>query len=257
MAEPSRRAILAGVASLPLARILADPGLAHAAAETTRPQQITTAGGRKVGAALGRPAQVPAPAVLLVHEWWGLNDQMRTMAAELATHGYMALAVDLFGGRVATTQEDAKRQIEAVDPVVAEDILASWLQWLGNHQDSNRSLATLGWCFGGGWALKAATFRPVDATVVYYGKVDLPAGQLERLKGPVMGHFGRRDTFVTPRVVDAFEQAMKQAGKPYQVFWYDAGHAFANPSGGTWDSDAAQLAWKRTLEFLGKELRTG
>jgi carboxymethylenebutenolidase len=255
MADPSRRTVLAALAGLPLAKVLADPTLAQAAAETTRPQQITTAGGRLVGAALGRPAQMPAPAVLLVHEWWGLNDQMRTMAAELAQHGYLALAVDLFGGRVATTPEDAKAQTEKLDPLVAEDILASWLQWLGNHQDSNRRLATLGWCFGGGWALKAATYRPVDATVVYYGRVDLPAEQLARLKGPVLGHFGRRDTFVTPKVVDAFETAMKQVGKPYQVYWYDAGHAFANPSGNTWDSDAAQLAWKRTLEFLGKRLR--
>jgi len=248
----TRRTLIAG---LPLAAILADPRLARAAAETTNTMRITTAGGQTVAAALAHPANTPAPAVMLVHEWWGLNDQIKATAVELSRQGYLALAIDLFHGRVATEPDEARALTEKVKPEEADDTLSSWLQWLANHQDSSRKVGTLGWCFGGGWALRAATLVPADATVVYYGKVDLPAEQLARLKGPVLGHFARRDQFVTANVVADFERAMKKAGKPYTIHWYDAGHAFANPTGDNFSKPDAQLAWKRTLAFFGEQLR--
>lgn len=251
-----RRAVLAGLAGLPLAAILADPVLAQAAAQTTRPQTLTTAGGREVTAAIARPDNLDrrVPVVLMIHEWWGLNDQIKAMAVEVSRHGFVAVAVDLFQGRVVTTAEEARALVDKVQPAEAEDTLAAWAAWARNHPDGNRKVAILGWCFGGGWALRGATVAPMDATVVYYGKVDLSADRLGHLKGPVLGHFARRDTFVTPQVVDAFERAMKQAGKPYTLFWYDAGHAFANPTGDNYNQADAQLAWQRTLEFLKKEL---
>ncbi|HLO77220.1 MAG TPA: dienelactone hydrolase family protein, partial [Magnetospirillum sp.] len=120
--------------------------------------------------------------------------------------------------------------------------------------DGNRRLGVVGWCFGGGWALNASTIAPMDATVVYYGRVNLSPDQLGHLKGPVLGHFGRRDTFITGDMVAGFERAMKQVGKPYTIYWYEAGHAFANPTGDNYRQADAQLAWRRTLEFLKKEL---
>lgn len=251
-----RRTVVKGLAAgLPLAAVLADPILARAAADSSRLVNIKTAGGREVAAALAMPETLPAPAVLLVHEWWGLNDQIKAVGAELARLGYLALSVDLFQGRVAEAPEDARKLVGAVKDDEARDTLASWLQWLKNHQDSTRRTATLGWCFGGGWALQAATLVPVEATVVYYGRVNLPTQQLGKLQGPVLGHFATKDTFIDAKMVRAFEEAMTAAGKPYTVYWYEADHAFANPTGRAYDQEDARLAWERTTEFLGKTLR--
>lgn len=253
--DPLRRSLLAGLAGLPLAAILADPGLAQAVAATTGTITIKTIGGRSVAAALAKPAKVPAPTVMLVHEWWGLNDQIKTMAVTLAGQGYLVLAVDLFQGRVTTDAEEARAATQAVQPAEASDTLVSWAEWLKNHPDGTRRLGVVGWCFGGGWALNAATIADVAATVVYYGRVNLPPDQLARLKGPVLGHFGRQDQFINQDVVAAFERGMKQVDKPYAIHWYEAGHAFANPTGNNYDRDDARLAWRRTLDFLGGELR--
>lgn len=245
-----RRTVIKGLAGLPLAAVLADPRLAAAAAAETRLVRINATDGREVAGALAVPDKVPAPAVLLVHEWWGLNDQIKAMAVEFARQGYLALAVDLFAGRVATAPDEARALTQTVKDQEAMATLTSWLQWLKNHQDGDRRVATVGWCFGGGWALQAAAAEPVDATVVYYGRVDLPAGRLARLKGPVLGHFGRQDTFIDEKVVSAFRAAMTEANKPHVVYWYDAGHAFANPTGDNYRKPDAQLAWQRTLDFL-------
>ncbi|MBC7950358.1 MAG: dienelactone hydrolase family protein [Rhodospirillaceae bacterium] len=254
--DPIRRSLLTSLAGLPLAAILADPVLAQTAAQITRDQKITTAGGREVSAALAKPdtAQAHVPTIMLVHEWWGLNDQIKAVAVDLARQGYLALAVDLFQGRVATGTDEARSLSQMVKPEEAADTLSSWAGWLKNHPDGNRKAAVMGWCFGGGWALNAATIAPMDAAVVYYGRVNLPPEQLSRLKGPVLGHFGKSDQFINKDVVEGFERTMKQVGKPYTVHWYDAGHAFANPTGDNFRKDDAQLAWKRSLEFLRKEL---
>lgn len=254
--DPRRRSLLAGLAGLPLAVILADPALAQAAAGTTRTQTITTAGGREVTAAVARPDPLDrrVPVVLLIHEWWGLNDQIKSMAAELARQGFVAVAVDLFQGRVVTSADEARALVDKVNPAEAADTLASWVAWARNHPDGNRKVGVVGWCFGGGWALRAATASAIDACVVYYGRVDLSPDQLGHLKGPVLGHFGRHDTFITAPVVVAFEDGMKRAGKPYAVYWYDAGHAFANPTGDNYRKPEAQQAWARSLDFLRKEL---
>lgn len=254
--DPVRRSLLAGLAGLPLASLLADPVLAQMAAQTTRTQTLTTAGGREVTAAIARPDDDTRkwPVVLLVHEWWGLNDQIKTMAAELARQGFLAVAVDLFQGRVVTRPDEARALVEKVRPDEAEDTLSAWAAWTRNHPDGNRKVGVVGWCFGGGWALRAATLAPLDAAVVYYGRVDLSADRLGHLKGPVLGHFARQDNYITADVVSGFERNMKQAGKPYTLFWYDAGHAFANPTGDNYRQADAQLAWGRTLDFLRKEL---
>lgn len=250
-----RRSLLKSLAGLPLATILATPHLARAAAETTQLTSITTDGGRKVAAALAMPVQVPAPAVILIHEWWGLNDQIKAMARQLADQGYLALAVDLFGGRVATTPDDARTLTQELKPDEARDTLTAWSRWLANHPDGTRRTGVVGWCFGGAWSLNAAVANPLDACVIYYGRCDLPAEQLSKLKAPVLGHFATRDAFITKDVVQRFEANMRQAGKPLELHWYDADHAFANPTGNNYDKDDAQLAWTRTMAFLGKTLK--
>jgi carboxymethylenebutenolidase len=251
----SRRDIVKGMAAgLPLAAVLADPVLARAAAGTLEAVSITTDGGRPVNAALAMPATTPAPAVLLVHEWWGLNDQIKSVAADLARQGYIGLAIDLYDGKVADSPDVAGRLMQAVDPAAALDTAASWTRWLKANPKGDGKVGTVGWCFGGGWSLNASIAEPVDATVVYYGTVDRPAEQLAHLKGPVLGHFATRDHWITREMVDGFEKAMDAAGKAYTVYWYDADHAFANPSGGRYDAADAALAWERTLAFYRNNL---
>ena len=250
----ARRTVMKGVASLPLAAVLADPLLARAAAMGLETVSLTTAGGKSVSAALAVPDRTPAPAVLLVHEWWGLNDQIKSVAAEFAKQGYVALAVDLYDGNIASSPGDARTYMQATKPAEATDTLQSWLKWLKAHGKANGKTATVGWCFGGGWSLNASLAEPVDATVVYYGNVAKKAADLAPLQGPVLGHFATRDGWINKDMVGGFEAAMQQAGKSITTHWYEADHAFANPSGGNYDAEDAQTAWARTLDFLKQHL---
>jgi len=254
-----RRRLMQGVAGLPLAAVLADPLLARAAAAGLQEVEIEVPGHGRAAAALALPAAERAPAVMLIHEWWGLNDQIKAVAAELARAGHVALAIDLFDGQVATSADAARAQIQALDAQAARATTTAWLNWLARaEQDGtargNGRLATLGWCFGGAWSLQASLARPVDATVIYYGRVGGTAEELQALKGPVQGHFGTRDQSIDAPMVEAWTAAMDAAGKPYEVFWYDADHAFANPTGARYDQADAKLAWERTLAFLNAQL---
>jgi carboxymethylenebutenolidase len=251
----SRRAVVKGLGgAVPLAAILADPMLAAAAAAALETVTITTAGGHRVAGALAVPAKTPAPAVLLVHEWWGLNDQIKAVAAEFAREGYLALACDLYGGNVATTGADARAHLKATDYAVATETVAAWVRWLKAHAKGTGRVGTVGWCFGGGWSLNASIAEPVDATVIYYGQVTRKAADLRRLKGPVLGHFGELDKRINHEMVGGFEAEMKAAGKTFTNHWYDADHAFANPTGARYDAADAKLAWSRTLAFFEAHL---
>ena len=257
---PDRRAVLGGLSALggagTLSTVLANSALAKTVAETLEPVTLTTQAGRQVSASLAVPQSqaLPAPAIVLFHEWWGLNDNIKTMAAELASHGYLALAVDLYKGAVATTPRQAERLMRELSDEEANDTAASWMKWLKEDKRSNGKMATIGWCFGGGWSLNASLLKPVEATVIYYGRVDKTADQLAALKGPVLGHFGTLDTFINEHMVSGFAAAMGIAEKDFTVHWYTANHAFANPTSARYDAPDAKLAWSRTLEFLQDEI---
>jgi len=255
----ARRDILKGMAGVPLgglslAAVLADRNRAHAASNGLHDYTINTPKGRRVYGALALPHGVPAPTVVLIHEWWGLNDQMKWVTAEFGRLGYLALAVDLMDGRVATTREEAGALVGMVDAEEATDTLTGWIEWLRVHDASNRKIGTVGWCFGGGWSLNASIATPVDATVIYYGRVTHTAQDLRRLKGPVLGHFAARDRFIDTDMVAAWEEEMAKAGRAHTTYWYDADHGFANPAGARYDQVDAQLAWDRTLAFLDRHL---
>tara|TARA_R110002072_G_scaffold19040_25_gene70620 strand:+ start:10790 stop:11629 length:840 start_codon:yes stop_codon:yes gene_type:complete len=256
----ARRGFLRGVGALslaaPLATVLADPDRAAAAAARTRAVTLTTASGRTISAALAKPSRTPAPAVLLIHEWWGLNDQIKAVAAALAEAGYLALAVDLYGGQVAANgdADRARELMQAVAHQEAVDSLTAWMAWLRRHDGFAGKLGTVGWCFGGGWSLVASMSAAVDATVVYYGRVDFESAQLARLQGPVLGHFATEDPWINRAMVARYEAAMTDLEKPYQSHWYAAQHAFANPTSARYDQEDAALAWARTLAFFQARL---
>lgn len=250
----ARRKLMTGLAGLPLAAILADPRLAALAAEATETVSITTKGGETVSGAIALPAAQPASALVLIHEWWGLNDEIKTMTAEFAKEGHVALAVDLYGGSVAANPQEAQALMQSVDDEKATDTLVSWVEWLRANPAVNGKVAAVGWCFGGGWAINAAIATPLEATVIYYGRLPQSAAEVRSVSGPVLGHFGEKDKFITREMVAGFERAMREAGKTLTVHWYDADHGFANPTGANYDKEDAQVAWQRTREFLKQAL---
>ena len=215
--------------------------------------------GREVTGYVSRPADVEGslPAVLVIHEWWGLNDNIRAMTRRLAAEGFMAFAVDLYGGRSADTPEQARALMEGVneDPEAARVNLRQAYDWLREH--GAPSVASLGWCFGGGWSLQTALMleERIDGAVIYYGFVETAPELLSSLEAPVLAFFGGQDQGIPVDRVTAFEMALEQLGKEAEVIVYpDAGHAFANPSGRNWQPGAADDAWKRTIVFLHEVL---
>ena len=252
-----RRQFLKGMLALPLAVVLADPVLAQVAGARTHVQSLKLGSGREVKAHLALPEDNgPAPAVILIHEWWGLNDSIKAVANELAEQGFMALAVDLYHGGVAETREQALSLKNAVDNTEALATLVGWVQWLRRHERSNGRVGTLGWCFGGGWALDVSLATPLDATLIYYGNVSRTPEQLAGLQGPVQGHFGTLDKSINATMVGDFQRSMTEAGKADpEIHWYVADHAFANPTGARYDEEDAALAWSRSLAFLQQHLQ--
>lgn len=250
----SRRQVVVGLAGLSLATLLADPARVAKAAASLQTVTATTPSGRSISAALALPDTRPAAAVMLVHEWWGLNDQIKSVASELANQGWLGLAIDLYNGKVASKPEEAEPLMKAVVPTEASETMSTWVDWLRKHPDCNGKVASIGWCFGGGMALQAGLDRPLDATVVYYGNVARTADELKALKGPVLGQFANQDQWINPQMVDGFEAAMKQAGKVLEVHRYDANHAFANPTGENYHANDARAAWDRTVAFLKSTL---
>ncbi len=213
--------------------------------------------GQRAYLSLPAGAKAPLPAVLVIHEWWGLNDHIRHWADRLAADGYAALAVDLDGGHTATTREEATALMRAVDENAARATLLRAHRFLA---EDPRIRATrrgvVGWCFGGGWSLQLALAAPdLDASVVYYGRLVTDVEALRAIHAPMLGVFGNRDQGIPPASVDAFAAAMKEAGRDLRVLRYDADHAFANPSGARYDANNAAAAWAEVRSFLAAKLR--
>jgi len=218
-------------------------------------------GGKPVHGFLARPqaAKGPLPGLIVIHEWWGLNDNIRSMAKRLAGEGYAALAVDLYGGQTADNPDRAKELMGAAMGNTAANLenLRQAYDYLKTQQKAPK-VGVIGWCFGGGWSLQTALLLPdrIAATVIYYGRLETDKAKLAPLKMPVIGFFGGKDQGITPASVREFEKAMKELGKNVEVHIYEnANHAFANPSGGNYDAAAAKDAWERTTKFLAKNLK--
>ena len=200
----------------------------------------------------------PLPAVIMIHEWWGLNDNIRAMAERLAAEGYIVLAVDLFGGEVATDPGVARqlmlRAVENRDSVTSN--IEQAYSFVSEIAGAPR-VASLGWCFGGGWSLNTALLFPedLDAAVIYYGQVTDDETRLGPLEVPILGLFGSEDRGIKVDSVRRFEAALARLGKNYEIHVYEgAGHAFANPSGNNFNAEYADDAWNRTLDFLREHL---
>jgi carboxymethylenebutenolidase len=216
-------------------------------------------GGARAYLSLPPGAAAPVPGVIVVHEWWGLNDNIKHWSDRLAAAGYAALALDLYGGVVATDPDTAMRTMKAVDEAKARAVVEAGHRYLTTEARVRApKTGSIGWCFGGGWSLRAALALPeLDAAVVYYGHVPTDAEKLKPIKAKVLAIFGARDESIPPATVDAFEAGLKQAGVSARVLRYDADHAFANPSSKAYDQGDAAAAWQEVQAFFAANLKGG
>jgi carboxymethylenebutenolidase len=204
-------------------------------------------------------AEKAPPAVLLIHEYWGLNDNIREMARKFAGEGYVALAVDLYNGQTADTPEKAEALVKQTveNEEAFRNNLRQGYEFLEKSAQAPR-IGSVGWCFGGGMSLQAALLLPgkLDAAVLYYGFLVQDKDRLATLDTPILGLYGNQDDSIPTADVERFEQTLRALKKPVEIKMYSgAGHAFANPSGTHYNPTAAADAWKRTLAFLEKNLK--
>jgi carboxymethylenebutenolidase len=204
------------------------------------------------------PGHAAGPAVIVVHEWWGLNAQIREIARRLAMQGYVAIVPDLYHGKVAFDPETAHELSRALDggQVIADlDAARAWLR--SQSRTAKSRVGVLGFCVGGGYSLELALHdSTLGAAVMFYGSPITDAAKLAALRVPLQGHFGADDQGITPERVAAFRAALKTAGKRAEVYLYNgAGHAFMHEGRDSYRPDAARQAWARVLAFFQKNLK--
>jgi carboxymethylenebutenolidase len=199
------------------------------------------------------------PAVVVIHEWWGLVPWVKEQTERLAAHGFVALAVDLYHGQSTTDPSQARQLMQSLPRKRALQDLDAAFNYLASRSDVEKNkIASIGWCMGGGWSLRLAEHQPkLAACVVNYGELPKNSAEIEAIHAPVLGNFGAEDHGIPPNAVRAFASVMKSDGRQINVKIYaGAGHAFENPNNRHgYRPEAAQDAWRRTLTFLKSELR--
>jgi len=193
--------------------------------------------------------------LLVVHEWWGLNDWIKKESEQLYNDldDVNVIAVDLYDGKVATTREDAGKYMQAVKDARAQAIIKGAITYAG----AKARIATIGWCFGGGWSLQSSLLAGKQAIgcVMYYGMPEQDINKLKTLNCDVLGIFANQDHWINTNVVSKFAADMETAGKKLTVYQYDADHGFANPSSPAYDKAAIDDAYNYTIAFLKPRLK--
>ena len=203
--------------------------------------------------------KAPFPAIIVIHEYWGLNDWVKEQASKLSDLGYVTLAIDLYRGKVATTPDVAHEIMRGVPEDRAKRDLHAAFEFLASQPNVRKDrIGSIGWCMGGGYSLDVALQEPaLAADVINYGHLATDPEALKKINAPILGSFGGQDHGITPDDVHKFEATLKQLGKQVDVKIYDdAGHAFENPNNkdGYRAADAVD-AWKRTVDFLAMTLK--
>ncbi|MDX2302608.1 MAG: dienelactone hydrolase family protein [Microscillaceae bacterium] len=192
--------------------------------------------------------------LFVIHEWWGLNDYIKKEAEKFAKDlgAVHVLALDLYDGKLATTPEDAGKYMQATKAERAEAIIKGAIAYAGDQA----RIATVGWCFGGGWSLQSSLIAKDQAVacIIYYGMPEKDKEKLKNLKPDVLGIFATEDAWINNQVVSDFEAAMKEVGKNVEIKSYKADHAFANPSNPKYNKAFAEDAYTYSIKFLKKRL---
>ncbi len=197
------------------------------------------------------------PGIVMIHEWWGLNDNIKEMAEKLASHGYVVLAVDLYNGEVATTSDQARQLITSFDTDVGIKNMNFATTYVQENHNVEK-LGSIGWCFGGGQSLNLAlNNEDMDATVIYYGSLVAEQESLSAISWPVLGIFAGLDQGIPVESINDFESSLDELDISNEIHIYPGvDHAFANPSGERYAPDESKDAWQKTLKFLESNLRS-
>ena len=220
--------------------------------------------GQAVKGYLAEPVdKATAPGVVVIQEWWGLDDEVKAVADRLAKVGYRALVPDLYRGKLAIEANEAEHLMGDLNfgDAAGQDIRGA-VQYL--KATGSAKVAVTGFCMGGALTILAACNVPeLDASIVWYGNPPLEYVNADAISKPMLGHWAMHDEFFPIAGVDQLEQKLKQAGVDYEFHRYDTKHAFANPKSDArglaplkYNAEAAQLAWERTLNFLQKNINS-
>ena len=223
--------------------------------------------GQSVAGYLAEPANAAAaPGVVVIQEWWGLNEQIKGVADKLAAAGYRALVPDLYRGKVALEENEAEHLMTGLDfgDAAGQDVRGAvrYLKASANNRGSAK-VGVTGFCMGGALTLLSAVNVPeADASVVWYGFPPLEYVDAAKIKAPLMGHWATGDTVFPITKVDELERKLRDARVQFEFHRYAAKHAFANETADAknlpylkYDAAAADLAWRRTMDFLAKHLK--
>jgi carboxymethylenebutenolidase len=218
--------------------------------------------GQTANAYLAKPKDIEnAPGIVVIQEWWGLNDQIKAVADKLAVAGYQALVPDLYRGKLALEENEAKHLMSELNfgDAASQDIRGAvqYLKGLGS-----RKVGITGFCMGGALTLLSSVFVPeLDAVVVWYGYPPLDYIDATKINAPIMGHWASHDDVFAISGVDELEKKLTASSVSFEFFRYDAKHAFANEEADSKNlaylkrnAKAAELAWTRTMEFFKKHL---
>ncbi|HKN59830.1 MAG TPA: dienelactone hydrolase family protein [Candidatus Acidoferrales bacterium] len=230
-------------------------------ADGPKTETVTFSNGKDtVGGFLATPEKPGRyPGLIVVHEWWGLNDWVKEQTVKLASQGFVALAVDLYRGKVAADASEAHELSRGLpDDRAIVDLMAGIVYLTTRNDVEHGRIGAIGWCMGGGYAVQLAMHVPrLGACVVNYGALPTDPNDLQNIGAPFLGNFGADDRGITPTDVQAFQKSMETLDRKVDIKIYDgAGHAFENPNNKDgYRPQAAEDAWNRTVAFLNKYLR--
>jgi len=213
-----------------------------------------------VNAYLSRPiARGPWPAVIMLHEWWGMEDHMRDLVRLLAQEGFVTLLPDLYHGRVASNPHEAAKLKTSLDIEGAIQEILDGIPYLRSLPFVSGRIGIMGFCMGGGLALlgvcRSAEF---NAAVIYFPSIYPDPSELENAACPVLLHYGTADSVTPMSEIERIKKTLEQYQKPHELYLYEkAGHAFMNTHGGNYHKEAAEASWPRTVEFLRRHLKGG
>lgn len=225
------------------------------------PKDVTfKSGGETVNAVAYVPeGKGPFPAIIVIHEWWGLNDWVKDQASKLADQGYLTLAVDFYRGKVATTRDQAHELSRAPSDRVKRDSQAAFAYLQSRPDVKKDKIGAIGWCWGGGYSLQLAIAEPtLAADVINYGDVSASPEEIKKINAPILGLFGAHDQRITPDDVNKFRGELNKLGKKEDITIYpDAGHGFQNPvNGAGYKPEDTADAWSKILMFFAEHLKS-
>lgn len=223
---------------------------------TTNVQFSTKAGGQIEGALCEPSGSGKTGALVVVHEWHGLNEVMKLHCEQFAQAGFLALVPDLFHGKIAKNDDEAAKLITTFDFRKAVGEIGEAVAHLRAHPRCNGRVAVVGFCLGGALTLAAARHVPaLEAAVPFYGLPRIPSDEFTDVKTPICGHYARVDDWANPSVAEEIQGKVRSGGGQMDLYVYDAKHAFMRSTDASvYDPKSAELAWRRTVDFLHQHI---